>query len=250
MRLRSGEDGLKRITGLAACALAVLLIFAPTVAHATPFSDVPKNNWALDYIKTLAADGIVQGYPNGKFNGSRDITRYEMAAIIARAVSYVEANGASASDEAKLQKLMDAYKDELDSLGVRVSNIEDRLATLDKSTQFAQRFSVHGTLSSQFSERERTTSPLEVDGKTIAANDPVFKFTDAFIETDVTNDPYYGKDSPGVLLPREKWEFTAQYAVTPNILVSLPVKIWDYSFGGYRQQQTSIGINPTIDVTA
>jgi hypothetical protein len=241
---------LKRIAGLAMCAFtAFVLLTRPLTATATPFSDVPKNHWALDYIQTLAADGIVQGYPGGKFDGSRNMTRYEMAAIIARAVSYVEANGASASDMAKLQKLMDAYKDELDALGVRVSTVEDKLASLDKATQFAQRFSIHGTLQSQYTQRDRTTTPLLVDNKTIAANDPVFKFTDAFIETDVTNDPYYGKDSPGVLLPREKWEFTAQYAVTPNVLVSLPVKIWDYSFGGYRQQQVGVGINPTIDVT-
>lgn len=241
---------MNRIAGLAACALlACMLLARPMTSTATPFSDVPKNHWALDYIQTLAADGIIQGYPNGKFDGSRNMTRYEMAAIIARAVSYVQTNGASASDMAKLQKLMDAYKDELDALGVRVSTVEDKLATLDKATQFAQRFSVHGTLLSQYSERERTTSPLLVDNKTIAANDPVFKFTDAFIETDFTNDPYYGKDSPGVLLPREKWEFTAQYALTPNVLISLPVKIWDYSFGGFRQQQTGVGIDPTIDVT-
>ncbi len=241
---------MKRIAGLAACALVALSLLArPLPALSTPFSDVPGSHWALDYIKALAADGIIQGYPNGKFDGGRTMTRYEMAAIIARAVSYVQANGANATDMAKLQKLMDAYKDELDALGVRVSTVEDKLASLDKSTQFAQRFTVHGLLSSQYTERERTTSPLLVDNTTLAANDPVFKFTDAFIETDVTNDPYYGKDSPGVLLPRERWEFTAQYAVTPNVLVSLPVKIWDYSFGGYRQQQTSVGINPTIDVT-
>lgn len=242
---------MKRIVGLAACALAALMFAGrPLTATATPFSDVPSNHWALDYIQTLAADGVIQGYPGGKFDGSRNMTRYEMAAIIARAVAYVQTNGASASDAAKLQKLMDAYKDELDALGVRVSTIEDKLASLDKATQFAQRFSIHGNLSSQYSQRNRTLTPTLVDNTTIAANDPIFKFTDAFIETDITNDPYYGKDSPGVLLPREKWDFTAQYAVTPNVTVSLPVKIWDYSFGGYRQQQTGVGINPTIDVTA
>jgi len=242
---------LKTSAGLAACALAALVLFAsPSTSAASPFSDVPRTHWAIDYIRALAADGIIKGYPQGKFDGSKDMTRFEMAAIVARAVSYVQANGASAPDMAKLQKLMDAYKDELDSLGVRVSTVEDRLNTLDKSTQFAQRFAVHGTLSSQFSERERTTSPMLVDGHTIAANDSVFKFTDAFIETDITNDPYYVRDSPGVLLPRENWEFTAQYAVTPNLVVSLPVKVWDYSFGGYRQQQTGVGINPTLDVTA
>jgi hypothetical protein len=250
MRALPREDRLKRIASLGACALvALVLLVRPMTASATPFSDVPSNHWALDYIQTLAADGIIQGYPNGKFDGSRNMTRFEMAAIIARAVSYVQENGASATDVEKLQKLMDAYKDELDALGVRVSTLEDRVATLDKATQFAQRFTIHGTLQSQYTERERTTSPLLVDGVTVAANDPVFKFTDAFIETDITNDPYYGKDSPGVLLPRENWQFTAQYAVTPNVIVSLPVKIWDYSFGGFRQQQTSVGINPTVDVT-
>ena len=242
---------MKRIAPLVVCGLAATLFIVarPMAAQATPFSDVPSNHWAQDYIQALVADGIIQGYPNGKFDGSRDMSRYEMAAIIARAVAYVQTNGASASDVAKLQKLMDAYKDELDALGVRVSNVEDKLSSLDKATQFAQRFSVHGTLQSQYTQRDRTTTPMLVDNTTIAANDPVFKFTDAFIETDVTNDPYYGKDSPGVLLPREKWEFTAQYAVTPNVLVSLPVKIWDYSFGGFRQQQTGVGIDPTIEVT-
>jgi hypothetical protein len=242
---------LSRIAGFSACALVALVLLArPLTALATPFSDVPSNHWAMDYIQTLAADGIVQGYPDGKFDGSRNMTRYEMAAIIARAVAYVQENGASASDVAKLQKLMDAYKDELDALGVRVSTLEDKLASLDKATQFAQRFSIHGTLQSQYSERERTTTPLEVDNATIAANDPVQKFTDAFIETNITNDPYYGHNAGGVLLPRSLWQFTAQYAVTPNVVVSLPVNIWDYDFGGVRQLQTSVGINPTIDVTS
>lgn len=244
---------MKRIAGLAACvALALALAFGarPMSALATPFSDVPSDHWAVDYIQALAADGIIQGYPDGKFEGSRNMSRYEMAAIIARAVAYVQENGASASDMAKLQKLMDAYKDELDALGVRVSTLEDRLNTLDRATQFAQRFTVHGTLQSQASERERTTTPLEVDDVTIAANDPVQKFTDAFIETNITNDPYYGHNGGGVLLPRELWQFTPQYSVTPNVVVSLPIEIWDYSFGGIRQLQTSIGVNPTLDVTA
>jgi S-layer homology domain len=242
---------LKRIASLGACVLAlVLVVFArPLSSSASPLRDVPSNHWALDYIQTLAADGIVQGYPNGKFDGSRDMSRYEMAAIVARAVAYVQANGASASDVEKLQKLMDAYKDELDGLGVRVSTVEDKLSSLDRATQFAQRFNVHGLLQSQYSERERTTTPMLVDGVTLAYKDPVFKFTDAFIETDASNDPYYGSNSPAVYLPRMQWDFTPQYAVTPNVVVSLPIHIIDFSYGGVRQQQVGYGINPTLDVT-
>ena len=242
---------MKRMARLAACGLIIALVIAarPIAATATPFADVPSDHWALDYIQTLAADGIVVGYPNGKFDGNRNMTRYEMAAIIARAVAYVEANGASASDLDKLQKLMDAYKDELDALGIRVSSVEDKLAALDRSTQFAQRFNVHGLVQNQFSERERTQTPTLVDGVTLAYKDPVFKFTDAFIETDASNDPYYGNNGPAVYLPREQWDITPQYSVTPDVVVSLPIHIVDFSYGGVRQQQTGIGINPTIDVT-
>jgi hypothetical protein len=240
----------KRIACLAGCGLAVALIFTlPQISAASPFRDVPSNHWAIDYIQTLAADGIIQGYPNGKFEGGNDMTRYEMAAIIARAVAYVQANGASASDVDKLQKLMDAYKDELDALGVRVSTLEDKMAALDRATQFAQRFNVHGLAQNQYSERERTLTPTEVDGVTLAYKDPVQKFTDAFIETDGSNDPYYGNNGPAVYLPRIQWDITPQYAVTPNVLLSIPIHIVDFSYGGVRQQQVGYGINPTIDVT-
>src|SRR5438552_12593191 len=76
-----GRTVLKRIAGLAVCALAALALFArPIVVSASPFSDVPKNYWAIDYVRALAADGVIQGYPNGKFDGTRTMTRYEMAA--------------------------------------------------------------------------------------------------------------------------------------------------------------------------
>ena len=38
-------------------------------ASATPFSDVPANHWAYQAIQSLAADGLVEGYPDGKFKG-------------------------------------------------------------------------------------------------------------------------------------------------------------------------------------
>src|SRR4029077_18300322 len=82
VRLRCRRTALKTSAGLAACALAALVMFAsPSTSAASPFSDVPHNHWALDYIRALAADGIIQGYPQGKFDGSQDMTRYETAAI-------------------------------------------------------------------------------------------------------------------------------------------------------------------------
>lgn len=50
------------------------------------FPDVPENHWAYDYVATLAGNGILEGYPDGYFKGGRQMTRYEMAAVIYRAM--------------------------------------------------------------------------------------------------------------------------------------------------------------------
>lgn len=50
------------------------------------FPDVPENHWAYEYIGRLAAAGIIEGYPDGMFNGNRMISRYEFAAMLYRAL--------------------------------------------------------------------------------------------------------------------------------------------------------------------
>jgi hypothetical protein len=75
---------------LACAALTVL----PARAPATPLADVPASHWAYAAIQTLAADGLIDGYPDGSFKGDRPLTRYEMAAIVARVIAKIEANGA------------------------------------------------------------------------------------------------------------------------------------------------------------
>ena len=134
-------------------------------ASATPFSDVPANHWAYQAIQSLAADGLVEGYPDGKFKGDRPLTRYEMAVLVARVIAKLQANGAgyaSKADLDKLQKLIDALKDELDSLGVRVTNLEDALDALDKRTKFAQSIQLHGAILDNNSYRQRYGVPQTI----------------------------------------------------------------------------------------
>lgn len=50
------------------------------------FPDTPENHWAYDYVATLAGNGILEGYPDGYFKGTRSMTRYEMAAVLYRAM--------------------------------------------------------------------------------------------------------------------------------------------------------------------
>lgn len=48
------------------------------------FPDTPENHWAYDYVAVVAGNGILEGYPDGYFDGDRPMTRYEMAAVVYR----------------------------------------------------------------------------------------------------------------------------------------------------------------------
>lgn len=55
--------------------------------QAAMFPDVPENHWAYEYVKGLCEKGIIEGYPDGNFNGNRSMTRYEFAAMLYRALA-------------------------------------------------------------------------------------------------------------------------------------------------------------------
>ena len=92
-----------------------------TFAAANPFSDVPADHWAYDAVSQLAADGVIEGYGDTTFRGNQSITRYEMAQMVAKAMAKTDV---SAADKALIDKLAAEFSDELNNLGVRVSNLE------------------------------------------------------------------------------------------------------------------------------
>ena len=94
-----------------------------TFAAANPFSDVPADSWAYDAVSTLAADGVIDGYPDGTYKGQNTMTRYEMAQIVARAMAKTDIEKA---DKALVDKLAAEFAEELDNLGVRVADLEKK----------------------------------------------------------------------------------------------------------------------------
>ncbi|MBP3780862.1 MAG: putative porin [Selenomonas sp.] len=107
------------VSVLSAC--LVMGAVASVSAAANPFADVPADHWAYDAVSTLAADGVIDGYGDGNYRGERNITRYEMAQMVAKAM----ANGrGSAADKALIDKLAAEFSAELNNLGVRVANLE------------------------------------------------------------------------------------------------------------------------------
>ena len=102
---------------------------------ANPFSDVPAGHWAYDSIDKLAAAGVIDGMGDGTFQGDRNMTRYEMAQIVAKAM----AKGAN------VDKLAAEFADELDALGVRVAKLEKKADNVKVSGRLlARAWSFHG----------------------------------------------------------------------------------------------------------
>jgi len=116
------EEFLMKKTLVSALATALVVGAASTTfAAANPFSDVPRDHWAYDAVTQLAADGVVEGYGDGTYRGDRNITRYEMAQMVAKAMAK---DNMSASDRALVDRLAAEFADELNNLGVRVTKLE------------------------------------------------------------------------------------------------------------------------------
>ncbi|MBQ7169510.1 MAG: S-layer homology domain-containing protein [Synergistaceae bacterium] len=133
---------MKKVAVLVAIA-AVAALAAPAMSATNPFMDVPMNHWAYDAIGQLAAHGILSGYPDGLYKGKQQTTRYEMASALARALAVVDMTKASKQDVEMLKRLVVEFKDELEALGVRVDELDDRVKVLEDRLGG---WHIHGTL--------------------------------------------------------------------------------------------------------
>ena len=109
---------------------AASLVAVAAPAFANPFSDVPMNHWAYDAVETLAAKGILEGYPDETFRGKKVMTRYEIASVIARMMASDKVGN---EDVDQLKALVVEFGPELEALGVKVDGFDKRLAALEKN---------------------------------------------------------------------------------------------------------------------
>ena len=116
---------MKKILAIAAVAA---LTAGVSAYAANPFSDVSPDDWAYQAVSDLSDQGVVEGYPDGTFKGERNMTRYELAQVIARLMA--REDQLNAEQKATLDKLAGEYADELANLGVRVSNLEMKVGNI------------------------------------------------------------------------------------------------------------------------
>jgi hypothetical protein len=139
---------------------------APNVQAQAEYPDVPLDHWAYNAINKLSQAGIIEGYPNGTYSGGRAMTRYEFAVAIARILQNIQAvpgpkgdtgatgaTGPAGAQGAKgepgtlanlpadlvhrkdlqdaIAALTNEFKTELNALGVRVGDLENRVTALE-----------------------------------------------------------------------------------------------------------------------
>ena len=126
---------MKKILALAAVAA---LTAGVSAYAANPFSDVTPDDWAYQAVSDLSVQGVVEGYPDGTFKGERNMTRYELAQIVARLMA--KEDQLNAEQQATLDKLAGEYADELANLGVRVSNLEKKVGNISWSGDARMRY--------------------------------------------------------------------------------------------------------------
>ena len=147
---------MKKILALAAVAA---LTAGVSAYAANPFSDVTPDDWAFQAVSDLSAQGVVEGYPDGSFKGERNMTRYELAQIIARLMA--KEDQLNAEQQATLDKLAGEYADELANLGVRVANLEKKVGNISWSGDARMQYQRRSDKKDYFNGRMR----INVEGQ-------------------------------------------------------------------------------------
>jgi hypothetical protein len=134
----------------------------PDVAQAGVYADVPVGHWAYDAVAQLAQEGYIKGYPDGTFKGARPMTRYEVAALVARADTAIRQ--AIASGQQVKPSDIAALKALLTEFGSEVKDIQNRVAALETKTNNLQTQANNLQTQANATQVEARASRLAIQG--------------------------------------------------------------------------------------
>lgn len=119
-------------------AVFICTLLISSVAYAqedVTFPDVPENHWAFEAVTRLNELGIILGFPDGTYQGTRQTTRYEIAVIGARLLEYVESLLGVLVDDPDAD-LSVALQDVAESLG-EVEDMSTRVEFIERGLEEA-----------------------------------------------------------------------------------------------------------------
>ena len=122
----STEEKMKTATAkilVLSAALATTAAFAAAQMQQS-FKDIPAGHWATEAVQAIAADGLITGYQDGTFQGTRNLTRYEAATIFYRLLQSGKLQAMPAATQTTVQQGIAEVGPELTALTTRVTALE------------------------------------------------------------------------------------------------------------------------------
>jgi len=99
---------------------------------------VPTTHWAYGAVNELVKAGIIDGYNDGTYRGDKAITRYEFAIMITKSLENYDK--ADTANKALIDKLSAEFANELNTLGTRVTKLENKIGKFTFNGDFRVRY--------------------------------------------------------------------------------------------------------------
>lgn len=112
---------MKRSTKLALTLVLAAGMIVPAIAQDN-FPDVPANHWAYEALARMKRDGLLVGYPDGLYRGTRPASRYELA--VAMHAVYTNLKTQMDGLDAQLKALQGSINPQ------DIQNLKDQVAAL------------------------------------------------------------------------------------------------------------------------
>ena len=149
------------IAGALGLAIGPFAAAPAEAATAAEMQDLPQDHWAYRAIEQLVERyGVMEGFPDMTFRGTKTVTRYELAAALTRVMQKMDAIGTGqpaaaptpvpAADRATVDRLRGEFKKELDDLDARMKKGEDGLKELQD--KLGKMVTVKGSVTTQLGD--------------------------------------------------------------------------------------------------
>jgi hypothetical protein len=150
-----------------------------SAANLTIFSDVPPNHWSYGAIQQLYKNGLIDGYSDGTFQSDKTMSRYEMAILVARAMTKLDK--ADKQDKVLIEKLKAEYTQELEKIGA----LDQRVTTRESE---ADRVAFDGMLMASYNNER-------VDNRTLPQNNYFYLNLMGHFKIDDTWDAHFQSEN-------------------------------------------------------
>ncbi len=114
--------------------LCLLFVFFSAFTTQAKVEDIPEDHWAYDIVIDLVDRGFLALYDDETFRGQEDVTRYQMAEIIARILDYIDQYDVTLTevDVENLRKLTVEFREELVALTEEIAFLQERLEGVEE----------------------------------------------------------------------------------------------------------------------